>query len=581
MRSNKSKLWTILILFVVLPAIVDTAAAANTIHSRRQEHNNNNHLDDAAANDVDDYLNNHDLFNTLEELYDVDRIIDSINNRVTDKNNGKETRNNHQAEEEQDVNNNNVPLSSSSSSLDQELEGENTKNNGFPQNCSLCKYEDSIVGSPDLIITNISANGNTKWTCDLLQHIGKEVEYDEGICKIIQNYATYCNCTNSTSSSTLETNSLSSSHENGNKQDDEDEDNGKKEFLAKILTNVFLFLLVFGLSASVPVRQLRKQLTNVWALVTGCAMQFLIMPLMGFISIMFFKAIGSDDFTKSMGLTLMVVTASPGGSYSNWWCSLFNADLALSMAMTAVSTIISLGALPINLLIYSHLAYGMHDDGADNVVQALDFKALFLSLGIVMTALLSGLFSSYMLENKTFMTWANRGASLSGIALILASMFLSTGGDESFFDQDWKFYVGVAFPCFMGLILSNVFCQTCVRLKNPECVAIAIECCYQNIGIATSVAITMFSDRNEQAQALAVPIFYGLVQTILVGSYSVLSWKLGWTYSPPNESLCTVISTSYQIQAAVEEKKSLKEDCGSSKLEYETNVSGSQSSISL
>ena len=46
-----------------------------------------------------------------------------------------------------------------------------------------------------------------------------------------------------------------------------------------------------------------------------------------------------------------------GGSYSNLWCSLFNADLALSVAMTTVSTIMSLVMLPLNLLIYINLTY--------------------------------------------------------------------------------------------------------------------------------------------------------------------------------------------------------------------------------
>jgi hypothetical protein len=85
--------------------------------------------------------------------------------------------------------------------------------------------------------------------------------------------------------------------------------------------------------------------------------------------------------------------SSPGGSYSNLWCSFFNADLALvfsnisvtistkkkkkkifihycmcsiitivlldkqSVAMTAASTVVSAAMLPVNLLIYINLAY--------------------------------------------------------------------------------------------------------------------------------------------------------------------------------------------------------------------------------
>ena len=44
---------------------------------------------------------------------------------------------------------------------------------------------------------------------------------------------------------------------------------------------------------------------------------------------------------------LMVVVSSPGGAYSNWWCSLFNADLALSITATTCSTVLSVGLLPL------------------------------------------------------------------------------------------------------------------------------------------------------------------------------------------------------------------------------------------
>jgi hypothetical protein len=47
-----------------------------------------------------------------------------------------------------------------------------------------------------------------------------------------------------------------------------------------------------------------------------------------------------------------------GGSFSNWWCSVFNVDLALSVALTTISTASSVFMLPLNLFVYARLAYG-------------------------------------------------------------------------------------------------------------------------------------------------------------------------------------------------------------------------------
>ena len=317
---------------------------------------------------------------------------------------------------------------------------------------------------------------------------------------------------------------------------------GGKALVAAIVSNVFLFLLIFGLSATVEIKSIRRKLRNKVALLTGFAMQFIALPLMGYLAVL---SMGTQDsFTYSMGLSLLVVTSSPGGSYSNWFCSTFNADLALSVAMTTGSTILAVGMLPANLFLYSYLAYG----GGEDVVGALDFGALFISLGIVIGAILSGLFASYKTESKSFRRWANRGATISGLALMIVSFLLSTETTESrLWAQDWTFYVAVAFPCLAGMTFANIGALSNKKISRPECVAISIECCYQNTGIATSVAITMFDDPVERAQAVAIPLFYGFVEALVIGLYCIWAWKVGWTKAPKDEKFCVMITKSYEV----------------------------------
>jgi hypothetical protein len=99
----------------------------------------------------------------------------------------------------------------------------------------------------------------------------------------------------------------------------------------------------------------------------------------------------------------LVVTSSPGGSYSNWWCSLFNADLALSVTMTAISTILSILALPANLLLYANFSY--HAD----VTSELDWVSVFVALAIVISAIAVGLYCSYACHSHRFNIIANQG----------------------------------------------------------------------------------------------------------------------------------------------------------------------------
>jgi predicted Na+-dependent transporter len=312
--------------------------------------------------------------------------------------------------------------------------------------------------------------------------------------------------------------------------------------ISSTISNILLFFLIFGLSATVNLRDLKHQLTNKFAILSGIMMQFFVMPLLGFTSILIFNRWG---FSQAMGVSLLVVTASPGGSYSNWWCSLFNAELALSVAMTSVSSLLSIGLLPANLFLYGYLAYGLilvkdGEDRAVNIVSSLDYGAIFITLGVVMGAILGGLFVGYHFNSNQFHKRANYFGSICGITLILFSAFLGSGGasgtDTNFWSLPWSFYVGTAFPCIIGMALANLISRS-FRLSYPEVVAISIECCYQNTAIGTSVAVTMFSDPTEQAEAVSVPLVYGMVEAILICLYCIWAWKAGWTKAPADEKV--------------------------------------------
>jgi hypothetical protein len=79
--------------------------------------------------------------------------------------------------------------------------------------------------------------------------------------------------------------------------------------------------------------------------------------------------------------------------------------------------------------------------------------------------------------------------------------------------------------------------------------AVAVECCYQNTGIATSVAITMFQG-DDLATAVGVPLFYGICEAVILAIYCLVMWKAGWTKAPHDENICVVIATSYEVREA-------------------------------
>jgi len=92
------------------------------------------------------------------------------------------------------------------------------------------------------------------------------------------------------------------------------------------------------------------------------------------------------------------------------------------------------------------------------------------------------------------------------------------------------------------------FLATKFNLDKPERVAVAVESCYQNTGIATSVAAVMFDgDKDSLAEAICVPLYYGFCEAVLLGIFCLLAWKAGWTKAPKDERICVILTENYEV----------------------------------
>jgi predicted Na+-dependent transporter len=322
---------------------------------------------------------------------------------------------------------------------------------------------------------------------------------------------------------------------------------------AELGSSLLLFCLVFGMSGTVQISSLQRQIRNKTALLIGISLQFFILPLVGFLVVKIFR------LPAEVGVILLVITSSPGGSYSNWWCSLFNAELALSVTMTTLSTLLSVVMLPLNLILYTKWDYD------STVVKSLDWSALIVSLCVVMGGIGGGLLASLHAERLNsqhiFHRRANRMGNVAGILLITLSFSVSSlgggnknssesdGGDDSsgaIWNQSAKFYIALAIPPITGLGIA-IFAASKCQLEPPERVAVAVESCYQNTGIATSVAITLYKG-DELATAIGVPLYYGIVEACILGIFCLVAWKfLGWTKAPQDENVCVMLYNSYEV----------------------------------
>jgi predicted Na+-dependent transporter len=299
-----------------------------------------------------------------------------------------------------------------------------------------------------------------------------------------------------------------------------------------VVTNVLLFVLFLGLAATVDVREFRGKFKAPRAIIAGMCCQFGIVPALGYLSTQLF------ELDAVLGVTLLILCSSPGGTYSNWWCSIGNADLALSVAMTTVSTLVSMIMLPVNTLIYIQMAYGSE--------VPLDWLSLMTTLVIAICAIGSGLYCGAKWPEKKGLF--NAIGQVSGVAMIAISTIFSSRTDP-IWNRDRTFYMATALPCIGALLVSSLFALI-LNFKKTESVAVVIETAYQNVGLATSIAVGTFDDDETASIALGVPLFYGVLEAVLIALWCLAAHYLGWSYAPPGTSLWKAVVGNFQPVSA-------------------------------
>jgi predicted Na+-dependent transporter len=306
-----------------------------------------------------------------------------------------------------------------------------------------------------------------------------------------------------------------------------------------LLAASLLFLLKVNIAASVDMRAFIARLDRKGGMAIGVVCQFIILPFCGF---MIAKQL---ELEPLYGLSLMVIMTSPGGSFSNWWCSVFNADLAMSVAMTGASTLVGCIMLPVNLIMYCKLLYG------ESQFTGHEFVAVVQSLAVIIAALFIGLGVSWAMDSEKARDKFVIAANITGVSLFALSLFVSEHKSRT---PVWKkplsLHIAVASPIVLAIILTLLVTSIpAFNLKKPERVAVVIEACYQNPGLATSIVIAMFSGKDA-GDAVAVPILYGTYEAMLLGLFCLGAHYAGWTFVSPTEvSLVQAIKGNYQHRA--------------------------------
>lgn len=242
--------------------------------------------------------------------------------------------------------------------------------------------------------------------------------------------------------------------------------------------------------------------------IIGLGCQFLLMPLAsyGFGKLIF------DDYDWRLGL--FVLGCSPGGTISNFWTLMFDGDLDLSVTMTFVSTIASIGMMP--LWIFT-LGGTIFSDG----VLEVPYLSLVLSLLGLSIPLCLGL-----LIQRYKPSWAETSRMISRPFTIICLITAVSLGIYSYLHLiylvNWKVVVAGMSVAWSGYAFGAIF-GWMAQLTKQQIIAVSIETALQNASVA--FILLQMSLPQPDADLTVVPVIAQLVVTaaplwmVLIGCF--------------------------------------------------------------
>ena len=238
--------------------------------------------------------------------------------------------------------------------------------------------------------------------------------------------------------------------------------------------NPMLGLVMFGMGLTLRLEEFKIVFSRPRDVIIGCMAQFTLMPLLAWLLTAVFGL--SDE----LALGVVLVGCCPGGTASNVITYLARGDVALSVGMTGVSTLLAPFLTPLlTWLLASHRV---------NV----DMVSMFLSiLWVVILPIVFGLAVRKWLPTLTQRVVAYLPAFSSlAIAAIVAIVVsanaakLLTGGFVIIIVVMLHNLSGLAAGYLLGRLL---------RLERKKRVAISVEVGMQNSGLASSMASIHFA----------------------------------------------------------------------------------------
>jgi len=250
--------------------------------------------------------------------------------------------------------------------------------------------------------------------------------------------------------------------------------------IAKTIAPVCLAIIMFGLGLGLTVADFKRVITIPRDFIIGFLGQVIILPIIAFILIHIIS------MPPEIALGVMVIAAAPGGVTSNILTKFANGDVALSVTLTAVVSLISVITVP--LIVYNSASFLGLEITKEISMFNIAVKMFFVvTVPVIFGMIVRSLMTDFIIS-KTLLV-----QRLSVILFLV--VFISIWVEE--WDRIISFITRaglVAFILNITMIFIGYYMAKFLASGLEQRKCISLECGLQNGTLAVFVATQLWDD---------------------------------------------------------------------------------------
>ncbi len=242
---------------------------------------------------------------------------------------------------------------------------------------------------------------------------------------------------------------------------------------------IALALIMLGLGASLTINDFTRVFQNPKTFLVGLLCQLVLLPIIAYLLIIILKT------PIELALGVMLIAAAPGGVTSNVLTKFADGDVALSISLTAITSLISIVSVPYIVFLSIDLFNITYVEKEVSML-GISLKMFFVvTVPVIIGMLIRKLFNNFIENNMNIIQKISIGLfSIVFIAIYIEEwdsiiMFLSTAGSIAFI-------LNVTMMIF-GFYIAKIFASSIAQRR-----CISLECGLQNGTLAVFVGTQLF-----------------------------------------------------------------------------------------